>query len=152
MRWWQRAGRAPVKPGSTARHGRHGRTGRSILTRPPVPSVDTRYERFDVAVGSASEFLRATWPELRDVRFEIAGVPEHEVDGELPRWYLDRAHDRIIIYRVPVERIGQVRRERGVAHADDMQRRLIVESVVFHAAAQWLGREPWDLAPDDFPF
>ena len=38
--------------------------------RPPLPPLETRVDRFDLAVGTAAEFLRSAWPELRDVSFD----------------------------------------------------------------------------------
>lgn len=128
------------------RHGRHGRQGRSSVVRPPIGPVDTRYERFDIAVGAASEFLRSAWPDLQDVRFEIAGMPAEVGSGGIPRWHVDRAAQRIVIYRMPVERLSRPHRE------DDLHRRMIVEGVVFRAAAEYLDRDPWDLGPDRFRF
>ncbi|WP_366937533.1 hypothetical protein [uncultured Microbacterium sp.] len=129
-----------------ARHDRHGRAGRSPIVRPPLPPVDTRFERFDVAVGGASEFLRSAWEELRDVSFEIGGLPPASDDGGIPRWSLDRQNGRIILWRVPIERLGRM------ARGDELQRRMIIEGCVFRAAAEYLGREPWDLGPERFRF
>jgi hypothetical protein len=33
---------------------------------------------------------------------------------------------------------------------DDLHRRMMVESCVFRAVAELLGKDPWDLAPDRF--
>ncbi|MDR6876653.1 hypothetical protein M1D46_13935 [Microbacterium sp. JZ70] len=149
MKWWNRAPR-PVARRSTARHGRHGRTGRSSIVRPPLPPVDTRYERFDVAVGSAAEYLRGAWPELRDVSFEIAGLPVEPSEDGIPRWRIDRAARRIILFRIPVERLSRIHGSIGLARADDFHRRLVIEGAVFRAAADYLDRDPWDLAPDRY--
>ncbi|MDX2377040.1 metallopeptidase family protein [Microbacterium sp. LRZ72] len=128
------------------RHGRHGRQGRSSVVRPPIGPVDTRFERFDIAVGAASEFLRSAWPDLQDVRFEIAGMPAEAGPDGIPRWHVDRAAQRIVIYRMPVERLSRPHQE------DDLHRRMIVEGIVFRAAAEYLDRDPWDLGPDRFRF
>ena len=56
MRRRSRAARPVTRP---SRHGRHGRENRSPVVRPPLPPIDTRVERFDVAVGAAAEFLRS---------------------------------------------------------------------------------------------
>src|SRR4051812_26592835 len=71
---WRRARPAePARP-RLSRHGRHGREGRSPVVRPPLPPLDTRVDRFDLAVGTAAEFLRSAWEELREVSFEIADM------------------------------------------------------------------------------
>ncbi|WOF24194.1 hypothetical protein N8K70_05855 [Microbacterium betulae] len=149
MKWWNRVPR-PAAKRSTARHGRHGRTGRSSIVRPPLPPVDTRYERFDIAVGSAAEYLRSAWPELRDVSFEIAGLPADSSEDGIPRWHIDRTAQRIVLFRIPVERLSRIHGSIGIAHADDFHRRLVIEGTVFRAAADYLDRDPWDLAPDRY--
>lgn len=141
MSIWGRL-RRPVPRERAARHGRHGRVWRSPVVRPPLPPIDTRYERFDVAVGSTIEYLRGLWPELADVRVDIGWLPAATVDDEVPRWSIDRDQRRIILYRVAIERFEHLDR------ADAFQRRLIIEGMVFRAAGEYLGRDPWDLGPE----
>jgi len=138
-RWNLRRPRPPR--GRPARHGRHGRLWRSTVVRPPLAPIDTRFERFDVTIGSTVEFLRGSWPELRDVRFEIGSIPPDVTTEGVPRWKADRAAKVITIYRTPVERFERLDR------VDDIQRRIIVEGVVFRAVGDYLGRDPWDLGP-----
>lgn len=141
---WRRT-RTPEKaPARRSRHGRHGREGRSAVVRPPLPPLDTRVERFDLAVGTAVEFLRSAWPELRDVRFEIADMPTATDADGIPRWSVLTDERRIVLYRLPIERLGHPHRD------DDLHRRMIVEGAVFRAAAQYLDRDPWDLGHDRF--
>lgn len=128
------------------RHGRHGRQGRSPVVRPPLPPLETRVDRFDMAVGSAAEFLRSAWEELRDVRFEIADMPEATDADGIPRWATFADEKRIVLYRLPIERLSHLHRN------DDLHRRMMVESSVFRAAAEYLDRDPWDLGPDRFRF
>ncbi|MFT4260646.1 hypothetical protein [Microbacterium sp.] len=131
---------APVRRG--ARHGRHGRLGRSEVVRPPLAPLDGRIDRFDLVVGTAVEFLRGSWSELEEVRFEIGAMPLREVDGEVPRWYIDREHRRIVLFRLPIERLLPP------GHDDAAHRRMAIEGAVFRAAAEYVGREPWDLGHD----
>lgn len=141
---WRRT-RTPEKaPARRSRHGRHGREGRSAVVRPPLPPLDTRVERFDLAVGTAVEFLRSAWPELREVRFEIADMPTAADPDGIPRWSVLSDERRIVLYRLPIERLGHPHRD------DDLHRRMIVEGAVFRAAAQYLDRDPWDLGHDRF--
>ncbi|GAB3600954.1 hypothetical protein [Microbacterium tumbae] len=131
-------------PRRGARHGRHGRLGRSEVVRPPLPPLDGRLDRFDLTVGSAVEFLRGTWPELEDVSFEIGAMP-HDVRGSsdgVPRWWVDRDAGRIVLYRIPIERLLPP------GHDDAAHRRVSVESAVFRAAAEYVGRDPWELGPE----
>jgi hypothetical protein len=114
--------------------------------RPPLPPLDTRIERFDLAVGTASEFLRTAWTELQEVSFEIGVMPPLVEDGGIPRWRVLREEKRIILYRVPIERLSHMHRD------DEMHRRMMIEGCVFRAAAEYLDRDPWDLGPERFRY
>lgn len=127
-----------------SRHGRHGREGRSSVVRPPLPPLETRSDRFDLAVGSTAEFLRSAWPELRDVRFEVSGLPLSADDDGIPRWTVLPDQRRIILHRLPIERLSHLHRN------DDAHRRMMIESCVFRAAAEYLDRDPWDLGPERY--
>jgi hypothetical protein len=129
-----------------ARHGRHGREGRSSVVRPPLPPLDTRVDRFDLSVGTAAEFLRSAWSELRDVRFEVADMPGATDDDGIPRWTVLRDEQRIILYRLPIERLSHLHRD------DELHHRMLVEGSVFRAAAEYLDRDPWDLGPERFRY
>ncbi|WP_318528829.1 metallopeptidase family protein [Microbacterium terricola] len=116
------------------------------MVRPPLPPLDTRIERFDLAVGTAAEFLRSAWPELREVRFEIADMPAASDDDGIPRWRVLSAEKRIILFRIPIERLSHLHRN------DDLHRRMTIEGSVFRAAAEYLDRDPWDLGPERFRY
>ncbi len=143
---WRRTRISEPAPRRGARHGRHGREGRSAVVRPPLPPLDTRVERFDLAVGSAAEFLRSAWPELREVSFEIADMPAQSDDDGIPRWTVLADAKRIIVYRLPIERLSHLHRN------DDLHRRMMIEGFVFRAAAEYLDRDPWDLGPERFRY
>ncbi|WP_454129874.1 metallopeptidase family protein [Microbacterium aurum] len=138
--------RVTAPPRRASRHGRHGREDRSPVVRPPLLPLETREERFDFAVGTAAKFLRSAWPELREVRFEVAAMPPASDDDGIPRWSALPAEQRIVLYRLPIERLGQLHRE------DDLHRRMAIEACVFRAAAEYLDRDPWDLGPDRFHY
>lgn len=140
----RRAARTPVR--RPARHGRHGREDRSPVVRPPLLPLETREERFDFAVGTAAEFLRSAWPELREVRFEVAAMPAASDEDGIPRWSVHADEKRIVLYRLPIERLGDLHRE------DDLHRRMAIEGCVFRAAAEYLDRDPWDLGPERFRY
>lgn len=110
--------------------------------RPPLPPLDGRLDRFEVTVGSAVEYLRTTWEELRDVSFEIAAMPLHDRDDGIPRWRVDHRTRRVALFRVPIERLLPK------GHDDALHRRVAIESAVFHAAAEYVGREPWELGSE----
>ena len=94
-------------------------------------------------VAETADYLKGLWPEdLDDVSFEIAGIPRAVHSGGLDRYAVDHAARRIVLYRLPIERLAH-------AHMDDAtHQRAHVEGAVFRAVAELLGRDPWDLAPD----
>ncbi|MET0812945.1 MAG: metallopeptidase family protein [Microbacterium sp.] len=146
MAWRRTSNSTPTPRQRPARHGRHGRVGRSAVVRPPLPPLDTRIDRFDLAVGTAAEFLRSAWPELRDVSFEIADMPIAADEQGIPRWRVLADEKRIILFRLPIERLSHLHRD------DDLHRRMMVEGSVFRAAAEYLDRDPWDLGPERFRY
>ena len=124
---------------------RHGRGIRASVTGPYLPVLQTRVEVFEADVASAVEYLRDLWPdELDGVRFEVAGLPVDAGAAGLARWRSSPSEKRVILYRLPIERL--VRRH----DTDELARRLAVEACVFRAVAELLGRDPWDLAPDRY--
>lgn len=138
----RRSARSAAAPRRGARHGRHGRLGRSPVVRPPLPPLESRIDRFDLTIGTAVEFLRGTWPELQEVRFEIGALPLHQDPDGIPRWVVDREQRRIVLFRVPIERLLPP------GHDDDVHRRIAIESAVFRAAAEYVGRDPWEFGHD----
>lgn len=101
---------------------------------------------FEMTVASTADFLKGLWPEeLSDMRVQIAAAPAGALGyDEVERWGVDQAHKAITLYRVPIERLAKLHRN------DDLHRKLLVESCVFRAVAELLGRDPWDLAPGHF--
>ena len=99
-----------------------------------------------MTVASTAEYLKDLWPdELGGVRFEVAVLPSAVVGtAGLDRWRAVRAEKRIILYRLPIERMSRLHRY------DDLHKRMMIESCVFRAVAELLGKDPWDLAPERF--
>lgn len=125
---------------------RHGRGLRSAVTGPHLPMLRTRLDFFDTCVASAVEYLRVLWPEeLAGVQVEVAGLPAGEPgpDG-VDRWRIDPRARRVVLYRVPIQRLAILHRN------DDWHRRSYIESCVFRAVAELLGKDPWDIAPERF--
>lgn len=119
---------------------------RTPVTGPYLPPITSRILLFEDTVASMAEYLLDLWPdELRDVRFEVAGLPVAAAGADgVARWSVDRAQRRIILYRVPIERLTRfhVRDERHLV--------LVVESCLVRAVAELLDRDPWDLAPERY--
>jgi len=104
----------------------------------------TRADAFEIAVASTAAYLRDLWPEELDgVAFEVAALPAEAASG-VERWRALPAESRVILYRLPIERLA------GLHRADEGRRRMLVEDCVLRAVGELLGRDPWDLAPDRF--
>lgn len=138
-----RSAGASVRAGS---HDRHGRGLRSAVTGPHLPLLQTRADVFDMTVASTAEYLKDMWPdELATVSFEVAGLPSRlDAADRVDRWLVIVPERRIILYRLPIERLARLHRH------DELHRRMMIESSVFRAVAELLGKDPWDLAPERF--
>ena len=125
---------------------RHGRGIRAAVTGPHLPLLRSRADLFDITVASTAEYLKDMWPdELHDVSFEVAVLPSTLTGtAGLDRWQVERNENRIVLFRLPIERLSRLHRY------DDMHKRMMIESCVFRAVAEMLGKDPWDLAPDRF--
>jgi hypothetical protein len=125
---------------------RHGRGIRSTVTGPHLPWLNTRSEFFETTVASTADYLKAIWPtELSGVSFEVAGLPKKlSSDRGVDRWLVMVPERRVILFRLPIERLARLHRN------DDLHRQMLIESCVFRAVAELLGKDPWDLAPDRF--
>jgi hypothetical protein len=143
----RRASRRTVSAADrSGRRDRHGRGIRSSVAGPHLPMLRGRLDVFDGAVASAADYVREQWPdELRGVTFEVAAVPPGLPDDQgVDRWRVSRAQRRIVLYRVPIERLAHLHRD------DEWHRRSFIESCVFRAVAELLGRDPWDIAPERY--
>ncbi len=144
-----RPSRGTRSGGTSVRAGwrdRHGRGLRSAVTGPQLPLLQTRADVFDMTVASTAEYLKDMWPdELATVSFEVAGLPSQLGGaGRVDRWLVIVPQRRIILYRLPIERLARLHRK------DELHRRMMIESCVFRAVAELLGKDPWDLAPERF--
>lgn len=79
------------------------------------------------------------------MRFDVASFPPGAAgpDG-VDRWRVDPRARRVVLYRVPIERLAHLHRD------DDWHRRSYIESCVFRAVAELLGKDPWDIAPERY--
>ena len=139
--------RTSSNPPATSRwRSRHGRGARGPVTGPHLPMLQNRIDFFDMTVASTADYLKGVWPdELANVHFEVAATPTGNTgtDG-VDRWYVDHSRRRIVLYRVPIQRLTKLHRD------DELHRRMYIEGCVFRAVAELLGEDPWDLAPDRY--
>ena len=128
------------------RGDRHGRSLRSSVAGPHLPPLRTRQDVFELTVASAVEYLRDAWPdELDSVRIEVAGMPAAPAGARgVERWRVVPRERTVILYRLPIERMAHLHKN------DEWHRRSFIESCVFRAVAELLGKDPWDLAPERF--
>jgi hypothetical protein len=138
-----RTARASTRPGW---RDRHGRGIRAAVTGPHLPMLRTRTDVFDQTVASTAGYLKDLWPnELAGVRFEVAALPPDPTStGVVDRWLVIPPQRRIILFRLPIERMARLHRR------DELHRRMMIESCVFRAVAEMLGKDPWELAPERF--
>lgn len=95
---------------------------------------------------STAEYLVDLWPaELANLQLDVAPMPDQPstVKG-VARWRVEPERHRVVLFRIPIERMSRLHRE------DDWHRRLMVESCVFRAVGELIGKDPWELAPDRF--
>jgi hypothetical protein len=115
------------------------------VTGPHLPLLRSRADMFEMTVASTAEYLKDVWPaELASVTFEVAGLPSELGGTGLDRWRVFADERRVVLYRLPIERLSRLHKY------DEPHRRMMVESCVFRAVAELLGKDPWDLAPDRF--
>ncbi len=128
------------------RRNRHGRGARGPVTGPHLPMLQGRIDFFEMTVASCADYLKGLWPaELAEVHFEIASAPAGALGADgVERWSVDTNARRVTLFRVPIERLSKLHRN------DDLHRRMIIESCVFRAVAEYLGKDPWDLAPERY--
>jgi FAD synthase len=83
--------------------------------------------------------LRETFPEeLGDLKFRVMDAPVLGVNSTyVKRWSTRKESMTIILYRLPILRLG--------ANSTPNEERLKIEHHVFEAAADLIGKEPWDL-------
>ena len=125
---------------------RHGRGIRGSLTGPHLPDPRSRVETFYVTVAHTAQYLRSLWPtELDGVHFDVANGPTRGIGDEaVPRWSIDRDRRRVVIFRLPIQRLSRLHRD------DALHRQMAIEGCVFQAVAELIGKEPWELGPERF--
>lgn len=127
------------------RHGR--RELRSAVTGPQLPLAQTRESQFVDWAAEAASHAKSLWQEeLAQVRFRVSDLPARLADDadRVPLWQIDRDRDEITLFRLVYERLLRPQLD------DEWQERFAVEGAVYRAVAEYLGKDPWEVAPDRY--
>ena len=114
------------------------------MTGPHLPPLRGRIETFLLTIAHTVDYLKSLWPdELQDVHFDVASTPPRSgVEGVVERWKVDHLNKRIVFYRIPIQRMSRLH------NADPLHKQMLLESIVFRAVAELLGKDPWELGSD----
>lgn len=124
---------------------RHGRGIRQSLMSNLFRS-GRRSGGFEQIVAGTCEYLKNAWPEeLDQLKWQVLDAPTINAESKgVRRWAVKPESMTIIIYRVPIERLGHHKR------TDALHERMHIEEFVFAAVGQLLGKDPWDLVPEKY--
>ena len=124
---------------------RHGRGIRQPLLSNLLRNGG-RHSSFEQIVAGTCEYLKNAWPEeLIDLNWEVIDAPSIKPESKgVRRWAVKRDEMTIVIYRVPIERLGHHSR------ADALHERMHIEEYVFAAVGHLIGKDPWDLVPERY--
>jgi hypothetical protein len=82
---------------------------------------------------------------MKGVRVEMGLLPSGELaDGQPRLWSIDKTENRVVLYRVAIERMAKLHRN------DEWHRRNHIESVTISAIAELLDIDPYDFAPNRY--
>ena len=123
---------------------RHGRPPRGSM----LASADAKNALgfFETVVSQTCEFLVNSWPaELANLGWRVADAPLlGPDDNQVRRWSVRKNTMTIVIFRIPIERLGHHRR------TDALHERMHIEEYVFAAVGELLGKDPWELVPERY--
>lgn len=134
----------PVKRSRGSSRDRHGRGIRRPLLSDLYAFGQSRATSFEQIVSGTCDYLKAAWPnDLNELNWQIFDAPSLKGEAKaVRRWAIKRESMTVVIYRVPIERLGHHRR------ADSLHERMHIEEYVFAAVGELLGKDPYDLIPD----
>lgn len=136
----------PQSVAGSRRRNRHGRALRSSIVGKYLPPVRTRRDEFDTIVTQTADYVRSAWPaEMASVALYVAAAPPEAIhDDHIDRWKVDHSERSVTLFWMPIARFD--------FRADDtpIERRMLIEGLVFRALADLLGKDPWDLARSRF--
>lgn len=127
-----------MSPTPSQRRDRHGRG----LRRPVHSKVFRRgmggESFFEQVVEETCEYLRESFPEeLAELKYKIEDLPALAGNSdEVQRYEINPEKLLITLYRIPIQRMNKIK------YSDPQMQ---IERVVFAAAAELIGKDPWDL-------
>jgi hypothetical protein len=125
---------------------RHGRAPRSDARG--VAAIDTggRNGFFMAVAKDVINYLCDVQIDLmKGVRVEMGLLPSGELaDGQPRLWSIDKTENRVVLYRVAIERMAKLHRN------DEWHRRNHIESATISAIAELLDIDPYDFAPNRY--
>lgn len=127
-----------MSPNPSQRRDRHGRG----LRRPVHSKVFRRgmggESFFEQVVEETCEYLKEAFPEeLGNLICKIEDLPALAGNlDEVQRYEINQEKHLITLYRIPIQRMNKVK------YSDPQMQ---IERVVFSAAAELIGKDPWDL-------
>jgi hypothetical protein len=132
----------PTRGGNRDRHGRG-------IRQPLLSNLfrsGRRTNGFEQIVSGTCEYLKNAWPDdLADLKWQVVDTPSINSESQgVRRWAVKPETMTIVIYRIPIERLGHHRR------TDALHERMHIEEFVFAAVGQLVGKDPWDLVPERY--
>jgi len=126
---------------------RHGRGIRHSLSGSLYKTGASNSDQFANIIASTCDYLRETWPnELGNLSWKIMDAPVLGVNStRVKRWSARVETMTIVIYRLPILRLDNLTGNHPV------EDRVRIEHYVFEAAAELIGKEPWQLIFGDDP-
>ena len=125
---------------------RHGRSPRSDVRGIAAADSGGRNAFFVDVARELINYLCDVQPErMHGVRVEMALLPAGELaDGKPRLWTVLPSENRVIVYRLPIERMTKLHKD------DQWHRRNNIESVVIEAISELLDIDPYDFAPNRY--
>jgi hypothetical protein len=134
-------GTMPERARAHLSRDRHGRGIRHSLSGSLYKTGASNQDQFSGIISSTCEYLRETWPkELGNLSWKIMDAPVLGANStRVKRWSARVETMTIVIYRLPILRLDNLT---GTHPVED---RVRIEHYVFEAAAELIGKEPWEL-------
>jgi expansin (peptidoglycan-binding protein) len=134
-------GTMPDRARALRSRDRHGRGIRHSLSGSLYKTGSATGDQFANIIATTCDYLRETWPkELSELNWRIMDAPVLGANStRVKRWSARQETMTVVIYRLPILRLDNLN---GSHPVED---RVRIEHYVFEAAAELIGKEPWEL-------